>query len=381
MLVALPSAIAFGIAVFGLLGPEYLAHGVGAGIIGAAALGLVAASLGGAPRLISETCAPSAAVLAAFASELLASSRDAGQAAGPARIVALLMLVALLAGALQLAYGSLGAGKIIKYIPFPVVSGYLSAVAVIIFASQAPRCLGLAGEQASWGGVLSPALWKWDAVLIGTATIAGFLVGRRVTKVVPATIIGLAAGWVAYCACAWHEPALRHLDGNSLVIGRLNLSGGMAGEVAAGWSGLGALRWADLRLVVMPALTLSVLLSIDTLKTCVALDTLTRSRHDSNRELIGQGAGNLLSGLFGGMPGAGTMGATIVNSQSGGTTRLSGVFEGAFVVAAFLVLGRWMAWVPIPALAGLLVIVAIRMFDWGNFELLRQRSTLLISAS
>jgi SulP family sulfate permease len=377
MLVALPSAIAFGIAVFGLLGPEYVAHGASAGIIGAAALGLIASSLGGAPRLVSAPCAPSAAVLAAFATEALALPRNPGHPPDVARIVALIMLVAMLAGALQLAYGSLGAGKVIKYIPFPVVSGYMSGVAVLIFASQAPRCLGLWGDHVSWGGVLSPALWKWDALLIGAATVAGILAGPRVTRAVPASIIGLAAGGLAYCACACLEPSLRILDRNPLVIGSIRPDGGLTGAVTAGWGGLRALRWADLRFVAIPALTLSVLLSIDSLKTCVVLDTFTRSRHDSNRVLVGQGAANLVCGLIGGMPGAGTMGPTLVNWESGGTTRYSGIAEGAFVVAAFLVLGRWMAWVPIPALAGLLVIVAIRMFDWGNFELLRQRSTLL----
>ena len=373
MLVALPSAIAFGISVFGLLGPEYVAYGVSSGIIGSAVLGLVAPLLGGAPRLISAPCAPSAAVLAAFASEMLASSHNSG----PVRIVALAMLVAALGGALQLAYGSLGAGKIIKYIPYPVVSGYLSGVALIIFVSQTPKCLGLSGVHASWGGVTSPALWKLDALLIAVATIAGTVAGRRFTRAVPAAIIGLAVGWLAYAACALGEPGLRHLEGNPLVIGPITLGGGIATAVVAGWSGLAALHWSDLKLVAMPALTLSVLLSIDTLKTCVVLDTFSRSRHHSNRELIGQGTGNLLSGLLGGMPGAGMMGATMVNRESGAVTRLSGVFEGVFVVSAFLVLGRWIAWVPIPALAGLLVIIAIRMFDWGNFGLLRQRSTLL----
>jgi SulP family sulfate permease len=377
MLVALPSSIAFGIAVFGLLGPEYVAHGVSAGIIGAVVLGLVAPALGSSSLLISAPCAPSAAVLAAFASELLASSRGVVQAPGPARIMALLMLVALLSGALQLAYGTLGAGKVIKYIPYPVVSGFNCGVAVSIFASQVPKCLGLAGAHASWGGVLSPSLWDVGALLIGAATIAGTVAGRRATRVVPPAIVGLLSGGAVYGVLALFEAPLRRLDGNALVIGRANFGGGMAETIAANWSGLRALQWGDLALVTLPALTLSVILSIDTLKTCVALDTLSRSRHSSNRELVGQGLGNTLSSLLGGMPGAGATGPTMVNKESGATTRLSGVFEGAFVLAAFLVLGRWIAWVPIPALAGLLVIVAVRMFDWGSFELLRQRSTLL----
>jgi SulP family sulfate permease len=106
------------------------------------------------------------------------------------------------------------------------------------------------------------------------------------------------------------------------------------------WAAIGGIHLADLRALLMPALTLSVLLSIDTLKTCVIVDALTRSRHNSNRELIGQGIGNLASALVGGVPGAGTMVATLVNVNSGGKTRLSSILEGVFVLLALLLLSR-----------------------------------------
>jgi len=127
----------------------------------------------------------------------------------------------------------------------------------------------------------------------------------------------------------------------------------------------------------MPALTLAVLLSIDTLKTCVVLDALTHSRHNSNRELIGQGLGNLASGIIGGMPGAGTMGATLVNMSSGAQSRLSGVFEGILALVAFLVLGSLIAWVPIAALAAILIVIGVRMIDRTSLHFLKSRSTVL----
>ena len=134
---------------------------------------------------------------------------------------------------------------------------------------------------------------------------------------------------------------------------------------------------SDLAGVLMPALTLAVLLSIDTLKTCVVLDALTRSRHDSNRELIGQGLGNLASTFIGGVQGAGQMGATLVNISSGGQTRVSGLIEGALALAALLVIGRLIAWVPIAALAGILIVIGVRMFDRNSLHLLKSRSTIL----
>ena len=378
MLVVLPSSIAYGVAIYALLGPGYVGHGVRAGILGAIAIGLVAPLLGGAPRLISTPSAPAAAVLAALAADLLAGQSGAGGPAAPERIVVLLTLVGLLSGCLQFLYGLLGGGRLIKYIPFPVVAGYLSGVGVIIFLSQAPKFLGLPNDVSLGTGLLSPGLWQWPALVVGAVTIAGVLLAPRVTKAVPATILGLFGGLVAYFGISLLLPELRHLAHNTLVIGPV--SGG-AGAVFAEFGARGLavadLRLADLRALLMPALTLSVLLSIDTLKTCVVVDALTHSRHDSNRELRGQGVGNLVSAIVGGMPGSGMMGATLVNVNSGGCTRLSGVMEGVFVLTAFLVFGNWIAWVPLSALAGILIVVAFRMCDWRSIQLLRQRSTVL----
>lgn len=372
MLVALPSSIAYGIAVFAPLGPGYVAQGANAGIIGAMVLGVVAPLLGGAPRLISAPCAPAAAVLAALGLQLLGDA-----AVPPTQVAAWLALVALFAGLLQLGYGAVGAGRLIKFIPYPVVSGYLSAVGLSIFATQLPKFLGFAGS-AKWREVIAVQQWRPEAVAIGSATIAGVLLGPRLTKRVPAPILGLGAGAVAFGLCAWRDPAWLRLDENPLIVGRIRLgTSELAAGIAAQWHAVSGLRWADLAHLALPALMLSVLLSVDTLKTCVVLDALTLGRHDSNRELRGQGVGNFASALMGGMPGAGTMGATLVSRESGGTTRLAGVVAGASVLAALLLAARWLAWLPVPALAGLLMVVAVRMVDWHSVALLRQPSTWL----
>jgi SulP family sulfate permease len=377
MLVALPSAIAYGVAVYGLLGPDYVAQGVRAGVIGAAVIGLIAPWLGGAPRLISAPCAPAAAVLAALTSELLAADRSGGPVE-PGQVIVLLMLLAALSGALQFLYGAIGGGRLIKYIPFPVVSGYLSGVGLIIFISQVPNFLGAPKKMPWLTALASPGVWQWPALLVGAVTIAGMLFALRFTRVVPATICGLFAGMVAFVAVGFFRPDLLHLAHNALVIGPIaGGAGALLPPVGALRDALTSLHVEDFKLLIAPALTLSVLLSIDTLKTCVVVDALTRSRHNSNRELIGQGSANLASALLGGMPGAGMMGATLVNVESGGRTRLSGMLEGAFVLVVFLVLGKMIAWVPLAALAGILIVVAARMFDWSSFHLLRQRSTVL----
>ena len=372
MLVALPSAIAFGVTILAPLGGSYAAQGAVAGILGATALGLVCAALGGTPRLISAPCAPAVAVLAALAIEFTQ------RGVAPETALLMLTLVGLICGVLQVIFGALGLGRLIKYMPYPVVSGYLSGVGLIIIASQIPKLLGVAQGVPVKEWLSSPSLWQWQGIAVGTVTIAVMAAAPKLTKAVPAAILGLAAGVLAYFGLALADASLFVLAGNPQVVGPLgNAEGGFFHAMTGRWQAVGSLEFGQLADLLVPGLTLAVLLSIDTLKTCVVTDALTRTRHNSDRELVAQGLGNLASLSAGGVPGAGTMGATLVNISSGGTTRLSGIAEGAFALAAFLVLGSVIAWVPIAALAGILIVIGVRMFDWSSLHLLRQRSTVL----
>ena len=372
MLVALPSAIAFGVTIYASLGGSYAAYGALAGILGATALGLVASAMGGTNRLITAPCAPAAAVLAAFAIEGVQQGLD------PAVVVVLLSAIGLAAGALQVLFGGVGLGRLIKYMPYPVVSGYLSGVGLYIIFGQVPKLLGSPGGPGLGQALLHPSLWAWQAIAVGAATILAMLIAPRLTRRVPAAILALLAGVLCYFGLSCFDAGL--LDPrNPLVIGPLGSSdgGGFVDTVVGRWSGVGQLGVHELAMLVTPALTLAVLLSIDTLKTCVVLDALTRSRHDSNRELIGQGLGNVAAAAIGGMPGAGTMGATLVNMSSGARTRCSGLIEGVLSLLAFLLLGTLISWVPVAALAGILIVVGVRMIDRHSFTFLRQRSTIL----
>ncbi len=369
MLVALPSSIAFGVLTYSLMGQEYAGIGALAGMLGAAALGLIAPLIGRTGGLITAPCAPAAAVLSALISALAAGK--VGPGLSPADIPPLLALTALFSAGFQLVYGLIGGGRLIKFIPFPVVSGYLSGVGVLIALGQLPKLFGFSKEIPLVQGLSSPGLWKWHGLLVGIVTIVLMLSAQRITKRIPAAIIGLLGGIATYFALAAFTPALLTLDANPLVIGPIRTSGSFFMAIQDRLTSLLSLQVDSLRLVIIPALTLSVLLSIDTLKTCVALDAMTRTRHKSDRELIGQGIGNLASFLVGGMPGAGTMGPTLVNVASGGRTPRSGIMEGGFVVLAVLLLSNLIAWVPIAALAGILLVIAWRMFDKGMFRLLR----------
>lgn len=358
MLVALPSAIAFGVTIFAPLGGSLAAQGALAGILGATALGLIAPTFGGSTRLITAPCAPAAAVLSALAVGF------AQQGVPPEAVLLLLALIGLLAGGIQIGLGLAGIGKLIKYIPYPVVSGYLSGVGLIIIGSQVPKYLGVPSGTAFLAALGSPKLWQLPSIVVGTVVMLAMVLVPRLTRKVPAAILALLAGILTYFLLAFFDETLLTTSNNPLLVGALAGGEGSLGESIG--NHILALRnfGFDIVLqVLVPSLTLAALLSIDTLKTCLVIDAMTQSRHDSNRELVGQGLGNIASSLVGGIPGAGTMGASLINVSSGGTTRAAGILEGVFALVAFLVLAPLIAWVPVAALAAILIVIGFRMID------------------
>ena len=369
MLVALPASVAFGVTIYAAIAPHYAPFGALAGVIGAMTLGLIAPMLGGTDRLISAPCAPAAAVLSAFAIEMA----HAGQP--PVNIILLMTMLCILTGLIQILLGFLRIGSLIKYIPYPVVSGYLSGVGLIIIASQIPKFLG-AADKTWFDLAFSPVHWDWRSVLIGCVTIFVTFFAFKVIKKVPATIIGILAGLLAYGAIGLTDDSLFRLENNDLVIGMLNASGeGYFSLLTERWSQMGELKLMQIGNLTSGALTLAALLSIDTLKTSVVLDQKTRTLHEPNRELVAQGVGNIAASVLGGIPGAGTMGASMVNLSSGGTTRISSLIEGALTIIAAFLLGSFVAWIPVATLSGVLIVVGLRMIDTDPLRFLESRST------
>lgn len=372
MLVALPSSIAFGVTIFSTLGPGYAPQGALAGIFGATVLGLLVPGLGGSSRLVTAPCAPAAAVLSGLAIAFV----QQGQA--PGAVLLQLALVALLAGVVQIGLGLAGVGRLIKYIPFPVVSGYLSGVGLIIIGSQIPKLLGAPVGTHLLEAVQAPAIWQWQSLLVGGVVIAAMILAPRLIQSVPAAIIALLAGIGCYLLLGQFDAGLLQTKGNPLLVGDLNTGeAGLLDGIRQQWRALSDLDLGTLAAVAVPALTLAVLLSIDTLKTCLVIDAMTNSHHDSNRELVGQGIGNITSALMGGIPGAGTMGASLINISSGGKSKLSGSMTGVFSLLALLLLAPLIAWVPVPALAAILIVIGGRMIDRRSLTFFFSRDTRL----
>ena len=198
------------------------------------------------------------------------------------------------------------------------MSGYLSGVGLIIIGGQIPKFLGAPADARLLDAVRNPSDWAWQSILVGTVVITTMILIPRIIRFVPAAILALLAGVASYLLLGQMDSSLLTTEHNPLLIGAMTTGDGGFGEIfSAHLHALHGLGADSVAKILVPALTLATLLSIDTLKTCVVLDAMTSSHHDSNRELIGQGLGNIFSSIAGGIPGAGTMGASMINISSG----------------------------------------------------------------
>ena len=344
--VALPLAMAFGVA-----------SGAGpiAGIYGAIFVGFFAALFGGTPAQVSGPTGPMTVVMAAVLTQYLAMFPD-----DPAKGAALAFTVVMLGGAIQIALGLARVGRTIDYVPAPVISGFMSGIGVIIVLLQLYPLLGHAvvGSPIKAAAGL-PALFAQpglEVLAFGLATLAiVFFLPKRIGRVVPAPLVALI---VVSVAVALIEP------GPSVAL---------IGDIPSGFPRPHAptLTLALLPKVLESAITLALLGAIDSLLTSLVADNITRTQHDSNRELIGQGIGNAIAGLFGGLPGAGATMRTVINVRSGGRTPLSGALHALVLLALVLGLGPLAAHIPHVVLAGILIKVGVDIIDWDYLKRLR----------
>lgn len=336
-IVALPLALAFGVQS-GL--------GASAGLYGAMVLGLFAALFGGTHTQISGPTGPMTVLSASVVAIAIAQYGGIENAWG------LIVLTFLLAGIFQILFGLIKIGKYVKYIPYPVLSGFMSGIGLIIIIFQVYPILGLASpvKIVSVFYELPSALLKVNFAAIGIAlfTIIVIYIFPKISKNVPSTLVALLLSSLGCYFFAFDVPLI--------------------GEMPMGFPDLKIdsllkIQWSDFTMALFPAITLAGLGTIDSLLTSVVADNLTRTRHNSNKELIGQGIGNIASALIGGIPGAGATMRTVVNIKSGGRSRISGVVHALLLMAILLGLGRLVAYIPLAALAGVLVTVGIGIVD------------------
>jgi SulP family sulfate permease len=336
-IVALPLALAFGVQS-GL--------GASAGLYGAMILGLLAAVFGGTNTQISGPTGPMTVVSATVVAAAIAKYGQIESAMG------VIILTFLFAGIFQILFGVLKIGKYIKYIPYPVLSGFMSGIGVIIIIFQFFPVLGLPspGKIFTVFKDLPEAVSILNPVSLGItiATILIIYLFPKLSKVVPGTLVALILITLISFFFSLETPLIGDMP---------------KGLPALKIGSLSGISFSDFSMILLPAITLAGLGAIDTLLTSVVADNLTRTRHNSNKELIGQGIGNMVSSLFGGIPGAGATMRTVVNVKSGGKTRLSGIIHALLLFIILLGLGKYVAFIPLAALAGVLITVGIGIVD------------------
>lgn len=405
-IVALPLALAFGVSSG--LGPE-------AGLYGAIFISFFAALFGGTATQISGPTAPMTAVSMVIIAGIIAANDGSVEKALPA-----ILTVFLLAGLIQIGLGMIGIGKYIRYIPYPVVSGFMTAIGVIILLTQVLPSIGyypkedeayveqfkaqaeekilenilkeeadagiyvlenfketiaradkitsadilnesqtLAAKEASGTigalKVLPRALKQinWLELLLALGTIFIIYGFKRITTAVPSTLVALVVmSGIAYGFNLGYRP-IQEITG-SFPMPKL--------EMFTGFS-LGSITP-----YIFTALALSLLGAIDSLLTSVVADNMTKTKHKPNKELIGQGIGNSIAAIFGGIPGAGATIRTVVNINAGGKTKLSGMIAGVMLLVIMLGLGPVASKIPAAVLAGILITVGIGVMDYKGLK-------------
>ena len=328
--VGLPVALAFGVASG--LGPT-------AGMYGAIAVGFFAAVFGGTRSQISGPTGPMSIAMAVIVTSHANSLAEA-------------FTIVVLAGLIQAALGIARIGRFVAYTPYSVISGFMTGIGVIIMIVQIAPFLG---SSVAVGGVIGavnalPQVFtsvNFHALAVAAITLAvGILWPRQARKFLPAPLAAMIAGCIV--GILW----LNELP----VIGEVptGLPGFQVPTFSLGFI-LGAIE---------PALVLALLGSIDSLLTSLIADSLTRTRHNPNRELIGQGIGNMVAGFIGGLPGAGATLGTVVNIRAGGNSRLSGAIRASILLALVLGVGRYVEAIPHAVLAGILMRVGYDIMDW-----------------
>jgi SulP family sulfate permease len=336
--VALPLALAFGVAS---------GAGAIAGLYGAIAVGLFAALFGGTPAQVSGPTAPMTIVMVTVLTQFTHNP-------------ALAFTVVMMAGALQIIFGMLKLGQYVTFISYPVISGFMSGIGCIIIILQlAP----LFGHPVSQEGVFSalenlPNVFSApsiDALSVGLLTlfIAVFL-PKQWRKWMPPYLVALLVGTLVTILLFPKIPTIG------------NIQSGLPEFY------LPVIEPTAIPKMLQAALLLAVLGSIDSLLTSVIADQITRSQHDSNQELIGQGIGNLVAGLVGGIPGAGATMRTFVNVHAGGQTPLSGVTHALVLLALVLGFAPLAESIPLAVLAGILLKVGWNIIDWDYLRRLRR---------
>ena len=341
--VALPMALAFGVAS---------GAGAAAGLWGAVIIGLVASLFGGTPTLISEPTGPMTVVFTAVILNFTIQIPDQATA------LAMAFTTVILAGVFQILFGFFRLGRYITMMPYTVISGFMSGIGVILVILQLAPFLGQSSPSGGVVGTLAalPQLLANVQPMELTLAVVTLLIlwftPEQVKRWVPPQLLALLIGTLISLTLLG-DVELRRIPEFSADFPRFQMPNFTGGQ---------------LRVMVVNGAVLGMLGCIDALLTSVVADSLTRTEHDSNKELIGQGLGNVVSGLFGGLPGAGATMGTVVNIQAGGRSALSGIVRALILMLVILLFAGAASAIPLAVLAGIALKVGFDIIDWSFLQ-------------
>ncbi|WP_353304050.1 bicarbonate transporter BicA [Sessilibacter corallicola] len=350
--ISLPMALAFGVA-----------SGAGpvAGLYGAVLVGLFAALFGGTSTLISEPTGPMTVVMTAVLTTMMASNPENG--------MAMAFTVVMIAGVFQIILGALKLGKYITLMPYSVISGFMSGIGLILVLLQIAPFLGQAPPAGGVIGTLNsvPELWQnieISETLLASASLAVlFLVPKRIASKVPPQLIVLVLGTIV-SLLVFSDDSIRRIGEISIGLPTLYLP---------------TFSQEQLTTMVLDGMVLGTLGCIDSLLTAMISDSLTRKEHKSNKELVGQGVANVVSGLFGGLPGAGATMGTVVNIQAGAKSAFSGVARAIVLLVVIFGAASLTEHIPLAVLAAIALKVGLNILDWSFIKRAHRVSKLSAS--
>jgi SulP family sulfate permease len=372
-IITLPMSIAYGIAAFAALGPDFRPHaaliGLNAAIIG----GFFAALLGGTPTQISGPKAPLTLIMTTVVAGLAADSSLHGLYPGSEWIiVGLASLCVAVGGITQVLSGALGLGNIVKYIPYPVVSGFMNGIAILLVWNQLPPLMGFMGDDAIMGAFSEFSADNGMTLFIGASTLVSIYISKHYFKKIPSFLTGLIVGTAIF----FMVPVLVRSPCQIAAIGELQATFpsptaflGLSHLHVDSFSGAWILK------IVLYGIVLGIIGSMESLMSAVAIDNIRGYRHDSKRELIGQGVGNIIASFFGSLYAAGSIPRSIANYKAGGRQKISGAVCSCMILLLFLTFAPLIGKIPLSVFAAIIIAVGINLFDRSTFRLFQALGT------
>jgi SulP family sulfate permease len=367
-IISIPLSIGYGIIVYGPLGAEFLPVAALLGIYGCLLGGICAALLGGTEIQITVPKAPLSLLLAAFVAPLALSLQIPDVASRNILIVGLASLCVLIAGIVQFLFGALRLGNLIKYVPYPVVSGFMNGIAVILILEQIGPLVGARGHVGLIEIFHNPTVVQPLTLVVGLTTIIVIFFARRFIKAVPASLIGLVAGTAVFYI-------LKNIPGVSAlgpVIGNFSFQWPKPEILPGAFRLLDQIDFADLfPRILITGFVLGSIGALESLLSSVAADNIAGTRHKSNKELIGQGVGNVINAVFSALPSAGSELHNMANYRAGGRTRLSSLICAILILLIVMTLGSVIGLIPLTVIGAIIISVGIGLFDRWILDLIR----------